>query len=127
MPSDTPPKNLIENMQPDIDMPAFRKEIAALVQKRQNATDDELLFLEMTQLKNIESVEELDEWDALMWRKANNYEREPITEILLRIYKGKVDNSGSSSRKEFMAVIIERVTPFWVKEQLKEYKPKKKK
>ncbi|HCY17812.1 MAG: hypothetical protein UR62_C0006G0008 [Candidatus Nomurabacteria bacterium GW2011_GWF2_35_12] len=118
MPSEKLSKNPIEKGQKKesiLKMEDFYKEINILIAKRKKEEINgmyELLF--------IKNVEDLTETDAFMWRKVNSPEINSITQNDLEAYRQDVKNSNNISRKEFQALIVQKITILWLDRQTKE-------
>jgi hypothetical protein len=99
-----------------INMKLFRKELGFLISKR-NAGEIKGTMFDLTLIKNIN---DLTEEDAHMWYRANNYESNPILETELESYQKNVIDSKNSSRQDFLAFIIQKITSLKLKKETKE-------
>ena len=118
MPLEKLSKNLIEKGQKKgsiLKMENFYKEITDLVAKRKKEE-----IKGMYELLFIENIEDLTEADARMWKKVNNPEINSITQNDLEIYQQDVKNSNNISRKEFLALIVQKITILWLGKQTSE-------
>jgi len=118
MPLEKLSKNLIEKGQKKgsiLKMENFYKEITDLVAKRKKEE-----IKGMYELLFIENIKDLTEADARMWKKVNNPEINSITQNDLEIYQQDVKNSNNISRKEFLALIVQKITILWLGKQTSE-------
>ena len=118
MPLEKLSKNLIEKGQKKgsiLKMENFYKEITDLVAKRKKEE-----IKGMYELLFIENIEDLTEADARMWKKVNSSEINSITQNDLEIYQQDVKNSNNISRKEFLALIVQKITILWLGKQTSE-------
>jgi hypothetical protein len=143
---ETPPKpdTPSETKGKEPEMEAFRAEINKLKIERENGLREYSDFVS-EQLKNgrggkagglwqekkdrppidmVEIVdvnpEELTESDAIMWHNVNNYSKGLITQSQFDAYKGNVLYSGNKSRRNFLAVIINKIILLWADEEFSE-------
>ena len=118
MPLEKLSKNLVEKGQKKgsiLKMENFYKEITDLVAKRKKEE-----IKGMYELLFIENIKDLTEADARMWKKVNNPEINSITQNDLEIYQQDVKNSNNISRKEFLALIVQKITILWLGKQTSE-------
>ena len=118
MPLEKLSKNLIEKGQKKgsiLKMENFYKEITDLVAKRKKEE-----IKGMYELLFIENIKDLTEADARMWKKVNSSEINSITPNDLEVYQQDVKNSNNISRKEFLALIVQKITILWLGKQISE-------
>ena len=118
MPLEKLSKNLIEKGQKKgsiLKMENFYKEITDLVAKRKKEE-----IKGMYELLFIENIKDLTEADARMWKKVNSSEINSITQNDLEVYRQDVKNSNNISRKEFLALIVQKITILWLGKQTSE-------
>lgn len=111
------PKN---NEKLEVDITKFHNEISELIAKRKKREMEG-----MYELLLIKDVEDLVEEDAKMWDKVNNPEKTNlITKDDFEDYERSVQSSKNISRKEFLALITQKITVIWLNKQTEEKKNK---
>lgn len=101
------PKNKLEK--PIINMGIFRAEIALLIAERNIPGEIEKI-----------NLTDLNEKDAIMWYKIKNYVKGLITQDQYEEYKKDVRDSKNPSRNCFLALVNNKLTPFWISDNMED-------
>jgi len=100
MPSD----KLLEKMSPELK--AFQDEIAGYIAKYKSGEITGTMY----DLSLITNVEDLTEEDRMMWERVKNYKTNPISSEELDLYQKQIKDSKNSSRDNFRAYIVQKIT-----------------
>jgi hypothetical protein len=99
-----PSEQLPEKISPKLK--AFRDEIAGYIRDYKSGKIQGTMY----DLSLITNIEDLTEEDLIMWERVENYKTNPIPTELLDYYQKQVKDSKNSSRDNFRAYIIQKIT-----------------
>jgi hypothetical protein len=99
-----PSEQLPEKINPKLK--AFRDEIAGYIRDYKSGKIQGTMY----DLSLITNVENLIEEDLTMWERVKNYKTNPISTEDFDLYQKEVKDSKNSSRDNFRAYIIQKIT-----------------